>query len=152
MAGMEMKGLIEAIGFSITVAKGLKSIDDKVKLNEAIYGIQESLLSAQQMALDNRQVMSELVEAKREIENEIATLREFETEKSRYQMHQTKAGGITYFVKEDAQNGEPPHHICANCYQQSKKSVLQIQGLGFVCINCGSTVNRTPRSVGFVAL
>ena len=147
MAGLEMKALIEAIGYTTAVVKTLKGMDDKVKLNEAIFGIQESLMSAQQMALENQQGMTALIEAKGALEKEIATLRAFEAEKARYAMHQTEAGGITYLVKEDARNGEPPHHICANCYQNSIKSVLQKSGLSLACPVCNSIAENKNRVI-----
>lgn len=152
MPVFETKMLIDAISYGTATVKTLKSIDDKVKLNEAIFGIQETLLSAQQMALDGQQEMAAIVEAKGELEKEIAALRAFEAEKVRYAMHETKAGGITYLIKEDARNGEPPHHICATCYEKSVKSILQSQGLNLFCIQCGSSAENQPRGAGFVAL
>ena len=148
MPVFETKALIDAISFTTATVKTLKNIDDKVKLNEAVFSIQESLLSAQHMALEGQQEMAAIVEAKGALEKEIAALRAFEAEKVRYAMHQTEAGGITYLVKEDARNGEPSHHICAACYQKSVKSVLQQQGLNLFCIQCGSSAQNEPRGIG----
>ncbi len=150
MPVFETKALFDAISYTASAVKTLKSIDDRVKLNEAIYSVQESLLSAQQMALDSQQEMTAIVEAKGALEKEIASLRTFEAEKARYAMHETEAGGITYLVKEDARNGEPSHHICAACYQKSVKSVLQLKGLNLFCGQCGSSSEYHPRSGGFI--
>lgn len=150
MPALEMKGLIDALGFTAKSVKLLKDMDDKVKRNEAVFDIQTALLNAQQMALDNQQSMAAIIESKSALEKEIAALRAFEAEKARYAMHQTIAGGITYLIKEDARNGEPLHHICANCYEKSVKSILQLNNLFLKCGTCGEVVQEQDRPIGFM--
>lgn len=140
-----IKDVTDVIKSTASAVKKLKEIDDKVERNEAVFSIQESLLSAQQMALDSQQSMAALIDEKSALEEEIAALRAFEAEKDRYAMHETRAGGITYLVKEDARNGEPSHHVCANCYQSSVKSVLQLKGLTLECPKCGTVVYNRYR-------
>jgi hypothetical protein len=52
-------------------------------------------------------------------------LKGWEAEKQRYEMKQTEAGATVYVMKPDAIGSETPHWICATCYTNGKKSILQ---------------------------
>ena len=150
MPAEQLTSLFSSLSMALNIAKGLKSIDDQVKLNDAVFKLQEALLNAQQISLSTQQDMASLIEAKGRLEKEISKFREFEAEKSRYSLNELDAGGIVYTVKEDATNSEPTHHICANCYQESIKSILQHSGLGLVCSKCKSIAQNQNRSMGFI--
>jgi hypothetical protein len=55
----------------------------------------------------------------------MAQLEAWETEKKRYQLTDYGRGTFAYALKPDAADGEPPHRVCANCYQHGQKSILQ---------------------------
>ena len=65
-----------------------------------------------------------------DLEKEVARFEEWAAEKKRYQL--TDYGGATfaYALKPDAANGEPPHRLCAPCYQKGHKSILQFSNRG----------------------
>jgi len=51
-------------------------------------------------------------------------LKQWGSEKKRYQLTDVGGGAFAYALKAAMSNGEPPHYICTNCYEQSKKSIL----------------------------
>lgn len=125
-------------------AKALKDINDGAVRNAAVIELQERILAAQEAQFA-------LIERVRELEEKVASFEGWETEKLRYEMQLTAGGGIVYALKAQADPSEPAHKICANCYANRKKSVLQKVGaniarqqLGilpsFKCQNCGSEI------------
>jgi hypothetical protein len=104
------------------LAKGLKDIDDAARRNAAVIELQEKILAA-------REAQSTLLERISELEKEVANFKTWNAEKVRYELKQMASVGATfsYAVKAEAQGAEPFHCICAACYQNSKKSILQFK-------------------------
>jgi Zn finger protein HypA/HybF involved in hydrogenase expression len=99
-------------------AKALKDINDATIRNGAIIELQEKILAA-------REAQSSLLERINELEKEVANFKAWETEKQKYEMKVLSPGSIVYALKAQAQGTEPAHYICANCYEDRKKSILQ---------------------------
>lgn len=102
----------------LDAAKGLKDISDATIRNAAVIELQEKILSAQEH-------QAALVESVRSLKEEVAGLKAWDAEKERYKLTDYGGGTFAYELKEAEVNGEPPHRICANCYQNSHKSILQ---------------------------
>jgi uncharacterized protein YlxW (UPF0749 family) len=66
-----------ALKTAFDIAKGLKDIDDTTRRNTAVIDLQEKILSAQQS-------QASLVESISNLEKEVACLKAWEEEKSRY--------------------------------------------------------------------
>jgi hypothetical protein len=73
-------------------------------------------------AQDERVALLERVSA---LEKEVARSEAWEAEKQRYELKQVASGAVAYVPKEFMRDGEPPHWLCANCYQNHKKRYLQ---------------------------
>ena len=103
------------------IAKGLKDIDDRVKLNAAVMDLQERILSAQQAAMDAQARLQRL-------EAELAARDDWDA--------------TAYELRPDRANGEDVHRICPNCYQKRARSILQhrfrdaSQREHFICPSC----------------
>ena len=118
-------------------------IDDKVRakateLNSSIITLQGTIFSIQS---ENQ----ELLEANKSIKQELIEISDWNNEKNRYQLTELSSGVFVYLLKEDECKSEPIHCICPNCYQQQKKSILQLKartrvGAIYVCHNCDSTI------------
>ena len=67
--------------------------------------------------------------------------------RQRYQLQRFYPGSFAYALKPEMAAGEPPHYLCANCYQQTKKSLLQDTGKRYAryrthhCASCKNEVN-----------
>ena len=109
---------LSAIKSAFDIAKGLKDIDDATRRNAAVIELQEKLLTAQS-------TQSNLAERIRELEEKVVSLETWNTEKQRYQLNTLPTGSFAYALKPEAQGSEPPHYICAACYQRGKVSILQ---------------------------
>lgn len=118
-------------------AKGLKDINDATVRNAAVIELQEKILTA-------REQQSAALERISQLEKELARFENWETEKQRYELADVGDGAVAYRLKPSMANGEPPHSICAYCYQQAIKSPLQPEARSvgrtehLVCHECGS--------------
>lgn len=126
-----------ALTTAYEMAKGLKNIDDTVKLNAAVIDLQETILTAQQATASARDKI-------RELESIIASYEKWEAVAERYQLRDFGGGTFAYDLRADQANGEPQHRICATCYQKRQRSILQFlykDGLDqdhYKCHSCGS--------------
>jgi hypothetical protein len=122
------------------MAKGLKDINDAAIRNGAVIELQEQILAAQEQ-------QSTLIDRIHTLEEEVAHLKAWDGEKKRYELKDVYSGGaIVYSLKPEERDGEPPHWLCTNCYQQHQKSILQrAEHSGatwaFRCPRCHSAVH-----------
>lgn len=60
-----------------------------------------------------------------QLEKEMARFETWDAEKERYELRDAGSGALAYALKEETRGAEPPHWICAQCYQDRKASILQ---------------------------
>jgi hypothetical protein len=89
-----------------------------------ITSLQAVLAEAQTSQLALLEQNSSLLKLKNGLEKEIARLETWAHESQRYKLHEVQPGVVTYALKESHANGEPAHWLCANCYNNSQKSIL----------------------------
>lgn len=107
-----------AIKTAFDLAKGLKDIHDVAARDRAVIDLQKEILAAQQAQFA-------LVERVSNLEKEVAGFETWEAEKKRYKLTDFGGGTFAYLLKQEAANGEPIHRICAHCYEDGHRSVLQ---------------------------
>ncbi len=127
---------LAALKSAFDLTKGLKDIDDRVRLNDARLKLQETILEAQQ-------AQSELLEKANNLEKRVAELKAWDEDKRRYKLNQLRPNVVVYSLKEDMANGEPDHSLCPACYSSHYKSILVGQTWApgrcevLVCNGCG---------------
>lgn len=132
----------------------LIEVRDLVKFGDALGKLQAQILSAQQGALAAFAREAALLEEIGALKERVADLEAWESEKERYELVALAPNVVAYSVKASARGAEPPHYICANCYNARRKSFLnqilhsQYQDK-YNCKACGEilTVDR-PRPPG----
>jgi hypothetical protein len=118
------------------IAKSLKDINDQVALNSAVIELQNQILSAQDAAQTARERVADL-------EARLAELLDWKAIADRYQLKDFGESTFAYELKADKAEGEPAHLICANCFQQRKRSILQYtHGNGRRYFDCQSCKTR----------
>jgi hypothetical protein len=122
-------GAIGAVASSINAAfnitKAMKDLKDWSIVQSKVIELQGTILEAQSGIFAANAERSALIEQIGQLEKEVADFKAWETEKKRYELKAISNGAFAYALKSDAQATEPPHYICANCYEHQKKSVLQ---------------------------
>lgn len=103
------------------MAKALKDINDATIRNAAVIELQEKILAA-------REAQAMLLERVGELEKQVAGFETWNAEKEKYDLKQVDPGAFAYVLKPEAGRTEPPHWLCATCYADRKKSLLQYFG------------------------
>ena len=92
--------------------------DQIAALADKVSEIQMELLAAQQREID-------LTDEKRGLEDKLRLMNDWNEEKERYELHRVGPIAIVYALGSQFQEGKPPHWLCANCFEDGKKSHLQ---------------------------
>ena len=109
---------LSAIKTAFDMTKALKDINDAAIRNAAVIELQEKILSA-------REAQTALLERIDDLEKEVTAFEKWETEKEESELKEIFARTFAYSIKESARGSRPPHLICASCYEDRKKSILQ---------------------------
>lgn len=146
---------VASIGAALTglktaadIAKTMIDMKSHAETQGKVIELQSVILAAQSSALDAQAAQSTLLEEIRNLKEQVARVKDWETQKKRYELHEleTTKGVFVYRLKQDVQPPEPMHQICANCYENGQKSLLQQEvrypGIAYVlvCLNCGADV------------
>ena len=97
-------------------------VDEKVKAKAA--ELTDSIISLQGTIFSIQSQNHELLNAKREIEEKLITLSNWDNTEKRYLLNEICPGVFVYSLNEEHQKTEPFHHICPNCYANRKQSIL----------------------------
>lgn len=125
---MDMASISAAVSSLKTaseIAKAFLQLKSDAERNAKVIELQSVILSAQSNAIAAQSDQFAMLEEVRALKEEIANVKAWETEKQRYQLVNPYFGSTVYALKKSMSNGEPPHYICASCYQSGKKSILQ---------------------------
>jgi len=139
------------------IAKTMIGLRDAQAFNAKLIEFQTAIMDAQSSALTAQQESAVLVERIRALEAEVASFKNWEAEKQRYQLEMFPPGILIPVLKPIMANGEPPHRICPTCYAREKKSFLQKTGTSngqesLICHECktqlhvGNYVPEPPHS------
>jgi hypothetical protein len=117
----EIFGGISALKSAFDMTKAFADMSDSAKRDRLSINLQKEILAAQATQM-------ELVEEVSDLKAKVASFEKWETEKERYKLCQVSIGAFAYVVKKERADGEPAHWICAHCYQQRKRFLLQDSG------------------------
>ena len=138
-----MSALITLVQMAPSLAKlatDLVSASDTTKRNAQLIEFQNAIIGFQSLIATVQQENASLIQQKRDAEEELKRMEDWETEKQRYKLATPYSGVTVYALQQAMSNGEPPHYICANCFQNRKKSILANSTAkdGFIAIICAA--------------
>jgi hypothetical protein len=126
------------------LTKAFVDVKGAVEVQGKVFELQRVILAAQQDAFTAQEPQAALLKRIGELEKEIADLEAWDREKERYALTEIASGVFAYKLKPEAQGAEPEHLLCANCFHQHRKSVLQFERRSVgrvemrVCHACGA--------------
>lgn len=141
--------MVDGIGLALgslksasEAAKALIELRDTAKIGQATIELQGKIAAAQQLALAAQQEQAALISQIDDLKKQVVQFEDWEREKQRYEMETLPPGIHMYRLKAGMENGEPPHKICADCYNNRKKSLLHVksQFKGVTHWQCNSCV------------
>jgi len=129
---------------------------EAVELYGQIYAAHQSALAAQV-------AQSALLKEKQELEQQLASLKNWESEKQRYQLTDIDGTAFVFAHKPGMEGDEPPHWLCEKCFRDGHAETLQLKGFieqmgmqglraRWRCNDCGGEilVSRSRRPSGGV--
>ena len=126
MVGITEAGAaLASIKSAMEMLKGIRSFKSETEINQAVIDVQRVLLEAQASAIEDKQRQSDLIGRVNELEARLADVSKWAAEQARYHLTEFSVGRFAYVLKEEASNGEPSHKLCAKCFSDSRKSILQ---------------------------
>jgi hypothetical protein len=138
-------GLVSTLKSLGEVASATLKLRDRRMIDEKLVEINGIVLAATQYALAAHAAQSECADRVRGLE---AQIREYETwaaEQEKYELAEISPRVFAYARKEAMRGTEPMHWLCAGCFQQRKKSILQSEGVSweiepFSCSTCKAEI------------
>lgn len=145
----EITGAAGAVNDSLkALSKVVGSGKGRTELAEAT----NQLITLRQFVLDLQDEHSAMRDSMRELEAEIQRMKAFRTEeKDKYQLRSPDGSAFVYRLKELEVGGGGAHWLCATCFQQDRKSILQprdkprqlFEAVTWGCDVCKSTFQVT---------
>jgi hypothetical protein len=139
-------GSLSALKTAYDMSKGFLGVRDSVISQGQIFELQRQILTAQESALSAQAAQTALLEEIGGLKQQIAALEAWDGEMEKYQLVKTAGGPLAYVLKEQAELAEPDHYLCANCFEDHRKSILQPEtrfpgrALVLLCHRCGSDI------------
>jgi hypothetical protein len=145
MPDLTTQGVIGTFAAIVKLVQVLNQSSASPEIKAQLSALYDAIIAGQQRAFEDHIAKQALLEDKGQLEKELAQIKAWGTEKQRYQLVSPCEGATVYALKKAVSNGEPPHYICTNCYQQGKPSILQNfhpkdGWTVFVCSVCKSQV------------
>ena len=110
------------------IVQGINAAASQAAINEIRLNLQGHLLEAQQALFSAQEAHTALTQRISALEEEIVRLKDWSAERERYHLVDVYRGSLTYMPKPGVEGGQPAHWLCANCFDQRRKSYLQFKG------------------------
>jgi hypothetical protein len=127
---------IGALKSAFDLARGLKEIDDKTKLNAAIIDLQQTILDAQA-------VQQELLTKSAQLQARVDELESWDEERKKYSLYTVTQSVQVYAPPIEGDAQRPTTMLCPSCFNFKSKSLL-VQAIWvpgrsvvLVCHDCG---------------
>jgi hypothetical protein len=142
-------GVASSLKTAGDIAKAMIGLRDAATVQAKVIELQGVILAAQGSALTAQSDQMAMLERVRDLEAEVARLKAWDAEKQRYELKDMGRGTLAYALKAEAKGTGPDHSLCAQCYEEGVKSILQAEirfpGRCHVlaCHRCGSALYTT---------
>lgn len=142
--------MIQSLNAVTQISKALLGIRDAALIREKVIELSGEVISAQSGALAAQADQFALLERIRQLEKQIADFEAWDAEAETYQLTDLRGKSdprgsiLAYAPKEGTHTSEPAHFLCAKCYHERHKSILQHETRDpgrckvLVCHRCGS--------------
>jgi hypothetical protein len=148
-----IQALIASLKAAADIAKTVFDIKTSTEVKQKIGEIQSALLAAQNAALSATTAQFELQEKVRALEAQLKSVNDWEEQRTRYALVSPwKGAAQAYALKQAHANGDEPHLLCANCFHNSKRVVLNPSNrdswVVMACPVCRATLETGFRGIG----
>lgn len=151
-----IQSAITSLKSAAEIANGMMQLKSLGDVQGKVIELQGAILTAQSSALAANGEQAAMLEKIRSLGEELARAKAWEEQRQRYALTSILGGaGFVYSLRGDKSNGEPPHFICAKCYEDSERRILQqASERGFpywFCPKCDTRLQSHTRSIDMPA-
>lgn len=154
---MEISMGITAFKNAMDIAKIIIASKADNKTKELVSDLQSSMSILHATYLAVQAQNESLSKIKDDLEKKLAKINNFKKEAKRYEPRELCLGVVVYAIKEENKGRDPMHYLCPNCYEDHRKSMLQLiarklDGAYFECKNpqCKAVfINHDDRRMPF---
>lgn len=144
----ETGAALTSIKTAIDMLKSVRALKSETEINLAVIEIQRILLDAQSAAFDDKERQMGLLSRIAELEARLGERAGWEKEQARYRLTEFPTGRLAYVLKDEMAGDEPRHKLCAKCFTEGRKSILQTVdkhsgGESVFCQNCKVEITLT---------
>lgn len=133
---------VQSLGSLLKAAHGLSNYNEIVA---ALAEVHAKLMQANAVALASQEKQAASAARVQELEQEVMRLKDWSAEAQQYEAPEIARGVFAHVKKDRVGALQSTHKLCSNCFEQSKKSLLQrsreprpLEGL--ICHRCERTI------------
>ncbi|MCK5034235.1 MAG: hypothetical protein KAS18_11390 [Calditrichia bacterium] len=157
----EISAAFTSLKVAADIIKGILSLNKDSTINSKVIELQSVILTLQSELSSMQSKHEEIIQAKSDVEKELIQLKNWETTASQYDLVKLSTGSIVRSPNKNSGFTENEHWLCANCFENQKKSFLQPGAIignkqKYTCQNCGEKIvsisehgTNLPRSISF---
>lgn len=108
--------------------KTLTNLDGEITDKRQLTDLLALATSSYTKVLEVQALCLSLEHEKEAILKENLKLKDWQQEKANYELHSLAENALVYKIKSDTGASVPTHYLCAACYQNHVKSILQADG------------------------
>ena len=123
---IEISGALNSINLTKNILETMIGLRDAAAFQQKRMELMGKVVEVQMSMSAALNEQTALTETISELKKRIADLEAWEAEKQNYELKALDRVSFVYASKQSMEGGEPPHWLCANCYTQGKKAILQI--------------------------
>ena len=138
----ELVAAIQGLKNLSELVKGANNLVNQHAIATAVSDVTFKLMEAQTVLLSIQEEHGRDRTRIRDLEMKLEQMDEWKTEAARYKLQELVPGRLVYSLKPEAANGEPRHFLCANCFGEHKKSILQLDNHLWFCQKCNTSLSK----------
>ncbi len=118
-------GTVSALKGAADILKTMIGLHDAKAMDSKIIELNAMILDAQRSAFTANDERASLIEQISALEKEVVRLKDWTAEKEEYEFSEVSLRVYAYVPKPGMERAKKPHMLCANCYDQGQRGVLQ---------------------------
>lgn len=130
MIGSEVSAALASLKAAFDILKGMNSLNIDVSVKQQTTELLSSLIAVQSGMLSLQTEYQKLLESNEDLRQQIVQSEQWEETESHYDLRKTTLGGIVRAPNAKHPRPDPLYWLCANCFENKKKSILQKSSWG----------------------
>ena len=120
-----IQSTVTGLKTAFDIVQGMSKLKTMSEVQGKVIELQQVILAAQSDAMTANAQQYAAADELRKLKEELSRTKHWETEKTRYALFETDRHGLVVALrKSQAVVGEPAHFLCAHCFDNGKKAIL----------------------------